>query len=138
MVLNKIKPIWSITKEWEGYSIDVCLPFSQVDPQEYLGIYFSCGRPPKYIRKNKDLVNIKKYFFNHNKSIPTVFHAVEIPAYTDCVRGRLMETVPKCQFDLEGCEGIFVNEPCVIDGDMALGRTYHDHGNYMGAWIQTL
>jgi protease I len=138
MVLHEVKPGWTITKEWEGYSIDVDLPFSEVNGEEYLGIFFSGGRAPEYIRYDKDLVRITKYFFAQNKPIASVCHGVEIPAYADCVRGRRMATVPKCQFDLEACGGIFVNEACVIDGNLISGRTYHDHGHYMGIWIKML
>jgi len=49
-----------------------------------------------------------------------------------------MATVPKCKFDLEVCGGIFVNEPCVVDGNLVSGRTYHDHGHYIGKWIDLL
>lgn len=49
-----------------------------------------------------------------------------------------MATVPKCKFDLEVCGGIFVDEPCVIDGNLVSGRTYHDHGHYIGPWIKML
>jgi protease I len=138
MVLHEIKPGWTITKEWEGYSIDVDLPFSEVDETEYLGIFFSGGRAPEYIRYDEDLVRITKYFFKENKPVASVCHGVEIPAYADCVRGRRMATVPKCQFDLEACGGIFVNDGCVVDGNLVSGRTYHDHGFYMGVWIKML
>ena len=49
-----------------------------------------------------------------------------------------MATVPKCKFDLEVCGGVFVDEPCVVDGNMVSGRTYHDHGSYIGVWIRML
>jgi len=138
MVLHEVKPGWTITKEWEGYSIDVDLPFCEVNEEAYLGIFFSGGRAPEYIRYDEDLVRITRHFFNANKPIASVCHGVEIPAYADCVRGRRMATVPKCQFDLEICGGTFVNEPCVIDGNLISGRTYHDHGHYMGPWIKLL
>ena len=53
-------------------------------------------------------------------------------------RLRGSATVPKCRFDLEVCGGVFVDEPCVIDGNMVSGRTYHDHGYYVGPWIKML
>ena len=62
----------------------------------------------------------------------------QIPAYADCVRGRKMATVTKCRFDLEVCGGTFVNEPCVIDGNLVSGRTFHDNGHYVGPWIRLL
>ena len=44
----------------------------------------------------------------------------------------------ECQFDLEVCGGIYVNEPCVVDGNLVGGRTFHDHGLYMGKWMALL
>jgi deglycase len=138
MVLHEVKPGWTITKEWEGYTIKADVAFAEVDPDEYLGIFFSGGRAPEYIRYDEDLVRITRHFFDTGKPICSVCHGVEIPAYADCVRGRRMATVPKCKFDLEVCGGIFVNEPCVVDGNLVSGRTYHDHGHYIGKWIDML
>jgi protease I len=138
MVLHEIKPGWTITKEWEGYTINVDLPFSEVDETQHLGIFFSGGRAPEYIRYDQNLVRITRHFFEENKPIGCVCHGVEIPAYAGCVEGRRMATVPKCQFDLEVCGGIFVNEPCVVDDNLVSGRTYHDHGHYIGKWIDLL
>ncbi|TWU02553.1 DJ-1/PfpI family protein [Stieleria varia] len=138
LVLHEIKPGWTITKEWEGYTLECDVPFSEVNESEYAGIMFSGGRAPEYIRYDKDLVRITKHFFAEGKPIASVCHGVEIPAYADCVRGRRMATVPKCQFDLEVCGGIFVNEPCVIDGNLFSGRTFHDNGAYVGPWIEML
>lgn len=138
MVLHEVKPGWTITKEWEGYTIKADVAFADVDPDEYLGIFFSGGRAPEYIRYDEDLVRITRHFFEAGKPICSVCHGVEIPAYADCVRGRRMATVPKCKFDLEVCGGIFVNEPCVVDGNLVSGRTYHDHGHYIGKWIDML
>ena len=138
MVMHEVKPGWTITKEWEGYSIDVDVPFSEVKEQDYLGIMFSGGRAPEYIRYDPDLVRITKYFFATNKPIASVCHGVEIPAYARCVQGRRMATVAKCQFDLEVCGGIYVDAPCVVDGNLVSGRTYRDNGHYLGPWIKML
>ena len=138
MVLHEVKPGWTITKEWEGYSIDADIAFAEIDPQRYLGIFFSGGRAPEYIREDPDLIRITQYFFEQQAPIASVCHGVEIPARAGCVTGRRMATVPKCKFDLEVCGGIFVDEPCVIDGNLISGRTYHDHGHFVGPWIRLL
>lgn len=138
MVLHEVKPGWTITKEWEGYTLDADIAFADVVADEYAGILFSGGRAPEYIRYDEDLVRITKHFFDTNKPVASVCHGVEIPAYADCVRGRRMATVPKCRFDLEVCGGIFVDEPCVIDGNLVSGRTFHDNGHYVGPWIGML
>src|SRR6218665_274968 len=138
MVLHEVKPGWTITKEWEGYSIDADMTFADVNPSEYCGIFFSGGRAPEYIRDNENLISITRWFFAHNKPIASVCHGVEIPARAGCVQGRRMATVAKCRFDLEVCGGIYVDAPCVVDGNLVSGRTFHDHGHYMGAWMKLL
>jgi len=138
MVMHEVKPGWTITKEWEGYTIEATIAFKEIVPEHYLGIMFSGGRAPEYIRENDDLLRVTQWFFDHQRPIASVCHGVEIPARADRVRGRRMATVAKCKFDLEVCGGIYVNEPCVIDGNLVSGRTYHDNGHYVGPWIRLL
>ena len=138
MVMHEVRPGWTITKEWEGYQIAAEVAFADVDPVEYLGIFFSGGRAPEYIRYDTDLVRITRHFFEANKPVASVCHGVEIPAYAGCVRGRRMTTVAKCRFDLETAGGIYVDAPCVVDGALVSGRTYHDHGHFIGPWIRLL
>jgi protease I len=138
MVLHEVKPGWTITKEWEGYTIRADVAFRDVNPAEYAGIFFSGGRAPEYLRYDADLMRMTKHFFEENKPIASVCHGVEIPAAAGCVAGRKMATVAKCRFDLEVCGGTFVDAACVIDGNLISGRTYHDHGSYIGPWIRLL
>jgi protease I len=86
MVMHEVKPGWTITKEWEGYTIQSDIAFRDVKPEEYLGIFFSGGRAPEYIRYDEALVKITRHFFETNKPIACVCHGVEIPAYADCVK----------------------------------------------------
>jgi protease I len=138
MVMHEVKAGWTITKEWEGYTINADITFAEIKPEEYCGIFFSGGRAPEYIRDDPDLIRVTQWFFAHNKPIASVCHGVEIPARAGCVKGRRMATVGKCKFDLEICGGIYVNEPCVVDRNLVSGRTFHDHGHYMGAWMELL
>lgn len=138
MVMHEVRAGWTITKEWEGYTIQADIAFSEINPEDYLGIFFSGGRAPEYIRDDLHLIRATQWFFAKNRPIASVCHGVEIPARADCVKGRRMATVAKCRFDLEVCGGIYVNEPCVVDRNLVSGRTFHDHGKYMGAWIRLL
>ena len=138
MVMHEVKPGWTITKEWEGYTIDAQIAFKDINPEEYLGIMFSGGRAPEYIRENEDLLRVTRHFFETNKPVASVCHGVEIPARAGCVKGRRMATVAKCKFDLEVCGGTYVDAPCVVDGNLVSGRTFHDNDKYLGPWIKML
>jgi len=138
MVLHERKPGWDITKEWEGYTIEADIAFADVRPEEYAGIFLSGGRAPEYIRYDEDLMRFTRWFVENGKPVACVCHGVEILARAGCVKGRRMATVAKCRFDLEVCGGIYVDEPCVIDGNIVSGRVAGDHGRYMGAWMRML
>lgn len=138
MVLHEVKPGWTITKEWEGYTIEADVAFRDVRPEEYAGIFFSGGRAPEYLRDDPDLIRITRWFFAQQKPVASVCHGCEIPARAGCLQGRRIAAVAKCRFDVEVCGGIFVHEPCVVDGNLVSGRTFHDHGHYMGAWMRLL
>jgi len=138
MVMHEVRPGWTITKEWEGYQIDADLAFADVRPDDYMGIFFSGGRAPEYIRYDEHLVRITRHFFETDKPIASVCHGVEIPAYADCLEGRKVTTVAKCRHDVESVGGIYIDAPCVVDGNLVSGRTYHDNGRYLGPWIEQL
>ena len=79
MVLHEVKPGWTITKEWEGYSIEAEIAFRDIVPENYAGILFSGGRAPEYIRYDPDLIRVTRHFFAANKPVASVCHGVEIP-----------------------------------------------------------
>ena len=120
------------------YTIEAQIAFKEIKPEEYLGIFFSGGRAPEYLREDEDLLRVTRWFWENKRPMASVCHGVEIPARAGIVKGLRMATVAKCKFDLEVCGGIYVNEPCVIDRHMVSGRTYHDNGKYLGAWIKLL
>jgi len=138
MVLHEQPADWEVTREFEGYTIQADIAFADIDPAEYTGIFFSGGRAPEYIRYDEDLLRITKHFFEAGKPIASVCHGVEIPAAAECVRGRRMATVPKCKFDLEVCGGIFVNEACVVDGNLVSSRGWPDLPEFMPAFLDVL
>jgi len=59
MVMHEVKPGWTITKEWEGYTIKADVAFKDINPEDYAGIFFSGGRAPEYIREDQDLLRIR-------------------------------------------------------------------------------
>lgn len=138
MVLHEVPAGWDITCEREGYKIDADIAFRDVNVDEYLGIFFSGGRAPEYIRDDEDLIRITRHFFEAGKPIASVCHGVEIPARAGCLKGRRMSCVPKCRFDLEVCGGIYEDAPFCVDDNLVSGQTWHNHGQYMGTWVRML
>src|SRR5690606_26006765 len=120
-------PGWDITRETAGYHMESDIAFRDVKPEEYVGLFLSGGRAPEYIRYDVDLLNITQYFFKNNLPVASVCHGIEIPAAANCLQGRKVTTVAKCELDATMMGATYVDEPCVVDGNLVTARTWHDN-----------
>jgi protease I len=130
-VMHEIPPEenipWDITREQPAYHVKATVAFRDVDPAEYVGLFLSGGRAPEYLRYDQDLLRITRHFFETKKPVAVVCHGVEIVAAAGVLRGRTMTTVAKCALDVTQVGGTYVDQPCVVDGNMVSARTWHDN-----------
>ena len=105
MVMHEVKPGWTITKEWEGYTIEAKIAFKDVVESEYDGIFFSGGRALEYIREDPDLIRVTQYFFDKNLPIASVCHGVEIPPGPIASWGGAWRPCPNASSTLRFAEG---------------------------------
>jgi putative intracellular protease/amidase len=61
--------------EKPGYSWPADLPFSEVDPADYVALVIPGGRAPEYIRNDPDVQWIIKAFFGEDKPVAPLCHA---------------------------------------------------------------
>jgi protease I len=133
MVLHEIPPNsdvpWDITQERPGYHLKAEAAFRDVKPEQYAGLFLSGGRAPEYLRYDEDLMRITKHFARENKPIAAVCHGIELIAAAGGLQGgRRATTVPKCALDITQTGGVYVNEPCVVDGNLVTAASWHDYG----------
>ena len=138
LVMHEIPPGWDITRESPSYHLGAEIAFRDVNPEEYDALFLTGGRAPEYLRYDQDLIRIVRHFFDAAKPVAVVCHGIEIVAAADVIRGKRMATVAKCQLDVEFSGGAYVNEGCVISGNMVSGRTWHDQHLYMPVFIRMI
>ena len=138
LVMHEIPPGWDITREGPSYHLEAKIAFRDVEPEEYAGLFLTGGRAPEYTRYDPHLQAIVRHFFEANKPVAVVCHGAEIVATAGVIKGKRMATVPKCRFDVEVCGATFVNDGCVIDGNMVSGRTWHDNHRFMPVFMRWL
>ncbi len=143
MVTHEVPPEanipWDITQEGPGYHITATVAFRDVKPEDYAGLFLSGGRAPEYLRYDKDLMRVTRHFFKAKKPVAVVCHGVEIVAAAGVLKGRKMTTVGKCEMDITQVGGTYVDEPCVVDGNLISCRTWHDYNTpFMKVFIRQL
>jgi protease I len=141
-VMHEIPPQeaipWDITREQPAYHVRATVAFRDVAPQEYLGLFLSGGRAPEYLRYHADLLRITRHFFEANKPVAVICHGVEIVAAAGVLPGRKMTTVAKCALDVTQFGGTYVDQPCVMDGNLVSARTWHDNTVLLKQFVQLL
>ena len=138
LVMHERPPGWDLTRESPGYHLDAATAFRDVRSEEFAGLFLSGGRAPEYLRYDRHLLEITRHFMDANKPVASVCHGVEILAAADRLRGRTATTVPKCELDVTFAGGRYVDEPCVVDGNLVTARTWWDNTPLMKEFVALL
>lgn len=142
MVLHEIppnaEPPWDITRETAGYHLRATAAFRDVRPEDYAGLFVSGGRAPEYLRYDKDLLRITRHFFDTGKPVACVCHGIEILTAAGCIQGRQVTTVAKCALDCEQGGAKYIDQPCIVSGNLVTARTWHDNTPFFKAFMEML
>lgn len=138
LVQHEQPPGWDITQETPGYHLGSDIPFSEVDPEDYAGLFLTGGRAPEYLRYDPDLLNITAHFFEKNKPVASVCHGIEIVAAANVISGRRVTTVAKCEYDATMAGATYLNEPVIVDGNLVTARTWHDNTPFLKEFVRML
>jgi len=140
MVLHEVPPDWDgkVTREFEGYTIQADIAFRDVKPEEYLGIFFSGGRAPEYLRNDPNVKRIVRYFFENNLPVAHICHAPLILATVGVLKGRQSSGFPFVQPDIENAGGTYIDGAGVVDGNMVSARAWSDNPTWMREFLALL
>lgn len=138
LVLHEKPPGWDITEERPGYHLDADVAFSEVNPDDYLGLFLSGGRAPEYLRYEAELLEITSQFVRGNKPVASICHGIEILAAANVLRNRRVTTVAKCELDASFAGATYVDEPVVVDGNLVTSRTWHDNTHLFQEFLRML
>ena len=141
-VLHEIPPNpdvpWDITQERPGYHLQASVAFRDLKADEFAGAFISGGRAPEYLRYDPDLLNLTSHFFHADKPVASVCHGIEIIAAANCIQGRKVTTVAKCELDATTAGATYVDEPVVVDGNLVTARTWHDNTPFLREFMRLL
>lgn len=141
LVMHEIPPAperWDITREQPGYHLRATAAFRDIQAADFAGLFLSGGRAPEYLRYDRDLLRITRHFFEAGKPVASVCHGIEILTAAGAIRGRTVTTVAKCALDAEQGGATYVDQPCVVDGNLVTARTWHDNSAFLKAFLRLL
>lgn len=107
--------------EKRGHNFAINYDFSVVKPEDYEGLFVTGGRSPEYLRLDARVIDLVKYFMDHNKPLAAICHGPQILAATGTLKGRTLTAYPAVGPEILLAGGNFVTvdpDKAVTDGNL--------------------
>ncbi|HRO48495.1 DJ-1/PfpI family protein [Agriterribacter sp.] len=116
--------------ELRGHNFQLNKTFSEVNPEDYDGLYICGGRAPEYIRLNKKVLEITRYFFDAGKPVAAICHGIQILTAAGVLQGRTLTAYPAIGPDITLAGGTYKDVPvteAVTDGNLTTSPAWPGH-----------
>jgi protease I len=127
--------------EKRGHNFTLNATFDEVKPQEYDALVIPGGRAPEYLRLNKCVLDIVRYFLENNKPVAAICHGPQILAAAGVLKGRQCSAYPAVSPEVTGTGGkytdIAVDKACV-DGNLVTAPAWPAHPAWLAEFLKLL
>lgn len=107
--------------EKPGHLFRLTASFDYLKLDRYDGLFITGGRAPEYLRTDRRVLDITRYFFELNKPVAAICHGIQILTAADVVRGRTLTAYPAVGPEVKQAGGLFLEVPpdkAVVDGNL--------------------
>jgi len=137
-VVHDFEPDSDAYVERPGRRLEPDLAFTEVDPEQYVGVVIPGGRAPEYIRVDPDVKRIVAHFFDNDLPVGTLCHGPQVPAALGYLQGRRSSGFPPLAPDIEAAGGTYVEGADVVDGNMVSCTGWPDLAKWSKAFVALL
>ncbi len=109
-----------------------------VDPSEFAALVIPGGYAPDKLRRSAKVLGIVRDFDSAAKPIAFICHAGWVPISAGILKGRRATSVDAIRDDMVNAGVDWVDEECVIDGNLVSARTPADVGPWMKGFLGLL
>jgi protease I len=116
---------WDMTEWGKTIPVDAHLDSAKADEFDALLLPGGVMNPDK-LRMQPQAVAFVRSFFDANKPVAVICHGPWTVLEANAVRGRKITSWPSLQTDLRNAGAHWVDEECVVDGNMVSSRKPDD------------
>jgi protease I len=127
--------------EKPGHNFALNYSFADVNVNDYDGLVIAGGRAPEYLRLNKKVIEITKYFFSSNKPVAAICHGIQILTAADVVKGRKLTAYPAVGPEVTLAGGIFQSIPvdgAFVDGNLVTSPAWPAHPSFIREFLKIM
>ncbi len=129
--------------EKPGHNFAINFDFNLVELETYDGLVIPGGRAPEYLRLEPRVLDIVRYFVEHDKPIASICHGQQILAAAGVLQGRECTAYPAVRPDVEraGARWCDVNESysnACTDGKLVTAAAWPGHPEWIREFLAVL
>jgi protease I len=127
--------------EKPGHAFTLNATFDQIKPESYDALVLPGGRAPEYIRLDPRVLQIVRHFFETNKPVAAICHAMQILAAAGVLKGRSCTAYPAVGPDVEATGGKFQSIPvdkAHVDGNLVTAPAWPAHPEWLAKFLSVL
>ncbi|KAJ1853547.1 hypothetical protein LPJ73_002625 [Coemansia sp. RSA 2703] len=134
---------WQTYSERPGHPFELTHTFADIKLDEYAGLVVPGGRFPEYQRYDQRVLDIIKYFFEHNKPVAAICHGLQLLSAAGVLKGRSCSAFPMCKLDVIAGGGEYVefeafSKNVHVDGNLVSAPAYPAIGVWLREFIKLL
>jgi protease I len=123
----------------KGYGpLDVDTTVDKVEAGSFDALVIPGGFAPDKLRRSQDVLQLVEAFNAASKPIAFICHAGWVPISAGIIKGRRATSVDAIRDDMVNAGADWVDEACVVDGNLISARTPADLGPWMKALLAAL
>lgn len=121
-----------------GVPCEVETSFFDVDAKDFDGILVPGGWAPDKLRRFPKVLDLVREMDAADKAIGEICHAGWVLASAGILKGRRVTSTPGIKDDMQNAGAEWVDEACVVDGNIVSGRRPPDLPAYAAAFLDVL
>lgn len=127
--------------EKPGHNFTLNASFAEVVPESYDALVIPGGRAPEYLRLDRRVLDVVRYFFAAGKPVAAICHGAQLLAAADVIKGRKLSAYPACAPEVCAAGGSFAEigiDDAVTDGVLVTAPAWLAHPRWLAQFLAVL
>lgn len=121
-----------------GYEVDVHKNLKEIRLGDYDLLILPGGKAPEVIRKEKEALEIAKYFFKKNKPVSAICHGPQILLTAGLLKGRHATCHKSVAMEMKESGALYEDKEVIVDGNLVTSRQPSDLPAFMRETLKLL
>jgi protease I len=127
--------------EKPGHNFTLNADFDEIYARQYDALVIPGGRAPEYLRLNPKVLELVRQFFEANKPVAAICHAMQILAAANVLKGRSCTAYPAVGPEVTAAGGEFQAIPvdkAHVDRNLVTAPAWPAHPDWISKFLKVL